>query len=137
MGMKFCNPANPYGTERVIVCESADLYKKIKTATNDPSISKSMRRSQLLKNRIGVRNTQSAESSSIVNKAIVVSDFEVSTFIKIFAFITNITNNGMTINITGKFCYVNISYEDNGIKINLTNGSIYIMTEKATGNDWK
>ena len=128
VGMKFCNPANPYGTERVTVCENPYSYKKIKTGTNDPSLTKAMRRSQILRMNSGNKTTETV-SNPITGTPITIADLELSTYIKITAYITDISNNQMTINVTGRYCYYNIVYEDNGktIKANGIETSSFVI----------
>jgi hypothetical protein len=119
MGMKHCNPANPRGSENIIICDSAVLYNKLKTSTNDPSISKAMRRSQIMRTSPGVKTAQTVTISTTGETTN--SSVPFSTFLKISAFITNVTETGLTLNITGTFCTVNVSYSDNGKTINLEN----------------
>jgi len=117
MGMRHCNPANPSGTENIIVCDPS--YNKLKTSTNDPSITKAMRRSQIMRTSPGVKSGHIVSTSTTVEITPPLLPF--STFIKISAFITNVTTTGLTLNITGKFCTVNVSYSDDETIINLNN----------------
>lgn len=117
MGMRHCNPANPNGTENIIVCDPS--YNKLKTSTNDPSITKAMRRSQIMRTSPGVKTGIILSTTTTVDTTPTLLPF--STFIKISVFITNVTKNGMTLNITGTFCTVNVSYSDDGNTINLEN----------------
>lgn len=110
IGMKYCNPAKPNNLSDVVICQNDVLYNKLKTSTNDPSITKAMRRSQLMRHSPGTKSVETTKP--VVND--LTSNLPFSRFIKINVYIEDayVTKNSIKLNITGTFCTVNVYYRN-------------------------
>lgn len=120
--MMKCNPADPKNFNNgAIVCENDEKYKKKKTSTNDVSIPRKLRVSQLLNPTVARKHSQPVINVYTSDQA-TINQFLLTTLIKIRVFITDITNTSLVINLQGNsFCFVSITYKDNEETVFLNN----------------
>jgi hypothetical protein len=120
--MMKCNPADPYNFNNVnVVCENDEAYNKLKTSTNDISIPRKLRVSQLLNPKVARKFSQPVINVYTSDMA-TINQFILTTLIKIRVIISDITNTSLVINLQGNsFCFVSITYKDNDETIFLNN----------------
>ena len=116
-----CDPANPNKFIKDVVCENDERFKKKSTSTNDISITRKLRVSQLLNAKVVKKYSQPVVNVYTSDMA-TINKFQLTTVIKVRVFISDITNNSLKLNIQGNtFCFVSITYKDNDETIFLNN----------------